>query len=565
VSETPTPTAGSPDWRRFGRSTVVPLLLLILLLVVLGHMHIDLITGYTAPRIVCDEDGGFVFYDGGGSTRDSVFFFRRLSEDESSATFGKGSYVRGVLAGVALKGDSLVTLYGDRSEKTKDSEWFYSLSKRSTLERSWSGHFRDPDLHLDFPRHVAALGSQVFLFGSDAKGHLRAARIDAGEKTVIPAEGPLIDGAFVEGVDRDSEERVPPPLAFATATDGEDLLVFWRVATEERSSGVPPGELRWARFNGRRFGPMKKFQVDLAAFALGPGLDGVNRVYGVKYGVRDSSILVYEQTQDDFRVAKPLTYEREGLGRAGVVALGVGRTPHRVFLFAQVGAAIRYVQDKGEGFGDWKDLARRPAEQMAVVYGWMATLLLISLLLIVQGVRAFGRRGDRFTSPLPPPATDMDELASIPERGLAFVIDLVLVLIVATLLAPLVPSFAGELPVEPRAQLTLLVWFTTFLLLYFIAFEAMFSRTPGKRFVGLEVQDVNGAPPSLAAAIYRNAFRIEILLPPLYVVPVLSLLVMLTSEHHQRPGDVIAYTTVRRSHTRGRAVVEEGRVQEPVQ
>ena len=42
----------TPDWSRFGRSTAVPILLLVGLLAILGHLHIDLAHGYTAPRVV---------------------------------------------------------------------------------------------------------------------------------------------------------------------------------------------------------------------------------------------------------------------------------------------------------------------------------------------------------------------------------------------------------------------------------------------------------------------------------------------------------------------------------
>ncbi|MGE0710341.1 MAG: RDD family protein [Planctomycetota bacterium] len=562
MSPDPASSQSPQDWRRFGRSTVVPLLLLVALLVLLGHMHIDLAAGFTAPRVVCDDQGGFVFYDG-GSTREPVFFMRRLIEDEAGAIFGKQEHVRGVLAGAALLPDSLVTLYSGK----KDGDWFYSLSKRATLERVWSGHFRDPDLHLPFPRHVAALSSNVFVFGSDEDGNLRAARIDPAEKMVKPLEPPLRDGAFYEGVKRDADERVRPPLAFSSAVHEGELYVMWRVPAEVRTSGLPRGEVRWARFDGAGFGRFYKLQTDLAAFSLVEGLDGTLRLYGVPYAARDSKVLCFERRGDEFRDAKPLAYEREGLtGGAGVNALAAGRSSKRVLLFAQVGTIIRYVMDTGHGFGEWKDLARRPAEQVAVVYGWFAALLAISLLLIAQGMRALGRRGARLltTPPQQPDPGQLDELASIPERVLAFLIDLTLVVVLSSFLTPLLPSFAdGQVPTEPMAQLTLLAWFAALLLLYFIVCEGLFARTLGKRLVGIEVQDITGASPGWAAALYRNAFRIELLLPPLYVVPVLSLLVMLTSNHRQRPGDLVAFTTVRRTHTKGRQVVAA--LQEPAQ
>ena len=97
----------------------------------------------------------------------------------------------------------------------------------------------------------------------------------------------------------------------------------------------------------------------------------------------------------------------------------------------------------------------------------------------------------------------------------------------------------------------MLAWVTVLLLTYLIVFEALFARTPGKRVLGLEVQDVDGTRPELPAVIYRNLFRVELLVPPPYIVALLSLLVMLASRHHQRPGDLVACTTVRRKR-RGR-------------
>ena len=46
--------------------------------------------------------------------------------------------------------------------------------------------------------------------------------------------------------------------------------------------------------------------------------------------------------------------------------------------------------------------------------------------------------------------------------------------------------------------------------------------------------------------IYRNVFRIELLVPLPYLVPLLSLLVMISTPHNQRPGDLLARTVVRR-------------------
>ena len=97
-----------------------------------------------------------------------------------------------------------------------------------------------------------------------------------------------------------------------------------------------------------------------------------------------------------------------------------------------------------------------------------------------------------------------------------------------------------------RSGLALAAGFVVLLLGYFVLFEALFAATPGKRLLGLEVQDLSGGRPPVTALVYRNLFRIEVLIPPAYLTTAVSLLVMLTNEHKQRPGDMVAHTTVRR-------------------
>lgn len=549
---------GAPDWRRFGRGTVVPILLLVALLVLLGRMHIDLATGYTAPRLVLDENGGFLFYDGG--SRDAGFFLRRVRDQ--SKKFGKRRWVKkGTVAAAALTDDQLVTLYSGR----KDEDWFYSVSQRKTLVRTWNGGFSDHELQISSPRHVASLGSAVYAFGTDTKGSLRVAKLNkAGVLTPTPPKKPaeLEEAAFVKDKQGVKEEApVEPPHLFASASDGKQLFLFWRVAKEKRSSGVPPGEVRWATFDGQAFGKMRALPQDLATVAVGYSR-GQLRVYGIPHGVRDDKIRVYTPEGEGFSETETLTYKREGLtGGAGVVALATGTSHGREFLFAQIGATIRYRIHENERWSEWKDLARRPAEQTAVVYGWFLSLLFLSGLLIYNGFMAWRHRGPGSRPPpvvLPPLAAEATgdpaasgeaALATIPERALAFLLDFGLVLAAASFLSFLAPDLVAPeaLEAEPRARLVLLTFFMLFLLGYFIVFEALFARTPGKRLMGLEVQMVDGGRPSLPATIYRNLFRIELMLPPPWIVPMLCLLIMVGSPLHQRPGDLVARTTVRRT------------------
>src|SRR5687768_15840492 len=99
------PTQSRPnDWTRFGRGTVIPILLLVGLLIVLGRVHIDLATGYTAPRVVADGKDVLVFFDEGG--RDPAFYYRK-SED-AGRTWTKPTRVPGILSGATLDRDALV-------------------------------------------------------------------------------------------------------------------------------------------------------------------------------------------------------------------------------------------------------------------------------------------------------------------------------------------------------------------------------------------------------------------------------------------------------------------------
>ena len=77
-----------------------------------------------------------------------------------------------------------------------------------------------------------------------------------------------------------------------------------------------------------------------------------------------------------------------------------------------------------------------------------------------------------------------------------------------------------------------------------LLYKALWGCTIGKRFLGLEVRDVDGGPVRPLAALYRNLFRVELLLPNPGIVPMLSLAVLVFSRRNQRPGDLLADTVV---------------------
>lgn len=569
----PEPVATTPDpqWRRFRRGTVVPILLLVGLLVLLGQMHIDLATGYTAPQIVGDASGGFVFYHGGNEG----FFFADTGDGKK---FGKKTWVNGILASATLTDDRLVALYTDKEKK----EYFYSVYMRKTLERVWSGEISDPDLELTHPLHLAPLNDQVFVFATDKSGALRAARFnDEWALTPLGADAPetpsLAGAAILEtqdDKDKKTEDSVEPPLFMTSVTVDGVLNVFWRVEREEGPG--TKGEVRWTTFDGKGFGKLGKFPNDLAAMAAGidplapPGTQ--LRLYGVPVRAKDSTIRVFHPEAGNFKETDPITYTREGLtGAAGVTHLATGIAAGKEFLLAQIGGVIRYTVRENGAWRPWQDLARRPTEQTAMIYGWFASLLLLSGLLIFQGAAKLSRR--RLWRPQPVATVALDgmpassltlapsetstgiseaigigsDAATMSERGLAFTVDTMIVLAGLRALAFLMPELLERAASEPSSRTVLIAWAVILLVAYLTLFEVLFASTPGKRLMGLEVQDVDGGRPSTSALIYRNVFRVEILVPPPYLVPLLSCLIMLSTPLRQRPGDLLARTTVRRA------------------
>ena len=113
---------------------------------------------------------------------------------------------------------------------------------------------------------------------------------------------------------------------------------------------------------------------------------------------------------------------------------------------------------------------------------------------------------------------------------------------VALGLSAWIPGLEARIQAAPLAYAA---FFTLGALAYFTACEVAFARTPGKAWVGLEVQDIAGGRAPWSAVLYRNLFRIELLLPPPNVLGALALLILVFSRHRQRPGDWVACTAVR--------------------
>ena len=99
-------------------------------------------------------------------------------------------------------------------------------------------------------------------------------------------------------------------------------------------------------------------------------------------------------------------------------------------------------------------------------------------------------------------------------------------------------------PVLPGAAWFIFVLTPTaaIFLLYHTALEVgMRGRTPGKRLAGIRIVARNGASPSIAALMTRNAFRIVDSFPLVYGV---GLVVAMTTREHVRIGDIAAGTVL---------------------
>lgn len=552
----------TPPWRRLGRGTVVPILLLLGLLFVLGQLHVDLAQGYTAPRVVADERGGYAFWDEGGS--EPTFCLRHT---EDGQTWTRKRRVPGILAGVALGPEQVFALHAGGEEP---GSWFCRVSSRKELEPLWTRTFSEPELGLHHPRHMARVGEQVHVFGTDRGGALRAVRVAKGQQ-LLPVAAQLPAAAVAplsSDVAPPAPDKVPPPVAFASAEEDESSTVLaWRVLVDPAQGRQGKGELRWARFDGSAFGPIGRAPEDLAAFALVKttgfgGPDARVLLLGVPPGDSEPRVKVWALGPDGFEPrSEVLDYPREGFGQAGLASISLAELRGRLIVLAQIGGAIRWrVRDEQGRWGPWEDFARLPAEQRAVVYGWFGSVLLLCGALVWHGGRMWRdrrRRGLAARAGAAAPAVQAEPVhASLLERGLAFGVDLLLLTGLASLLlGPLGPLLGAEEleRSDARRQLSLAVLALAGGLGWLAAWEGLARRTPGKWLIGLEVADQDGGRPATWALVLRNLFRIELLLPPQWLAGLVTLTVMLVTPRHQRPGDLVARTVVVRSGGRAPA------------
>jgi uncharacterized RDD family membrane protein YckC len=86
---------------------------------------------------------------------------------------------------------------------------------------------------------------------------------------------------------------------------------------------------------------------------------------------------------------------------------------------------------------------------------------------------------------------------------------------------------------------------------YFLVFESVWSRTPGKLVCGLTVQRLDGKPPGWREGAIRTAFRLFEVNPVLLGALPAGLAVM-CSPRRQRLGDIVAKTVVAKAHAPSR-------------
>lgn len=138
-------------------------------------------------------------------------------------------------------------------------------------------------------------------------------------------------------------------------------------------------------------------------------------------------------------------------------------------------------------------------------------------------------------------------IAGPARRAIAYGVDLIvcyggLLLIGIVLAVVLVGSLAGgqEGLANVGLGLFLLLLFCA-QWVYFVAFEALTGRTPGKKLMGLRVVTAEGRPIGFTHAALRNLLRVADFLPTAYLVGGAFLFL---SRRFQRVGDLVAGTLV---------------------
>lgn len=142
------------------------------------------------------------------------------------------------------------------------------------------------------------------------------------------------------------------------------------------------------------------------------------------------------------------------------------------------------------------------------------------------------------------------ELADVGSRGLALLLDMLIIGLIAV--AEIVVTggvLLGLGMLNARLFTGVGAWIAGGLIValfltfwgYFVLTEGLRGRTPGKRTMGLRVMRDDGAQATMLDSVVRNLIRLVDLLPGYYAVGLVSALV---SSRHKRLGDMAAGTVV---------------------
>ena len=153
---------------------------------------------------------------------------------------------------------------------------------------------------------------------------------------------------------------------------------------------------------------------------------------------------------------------------------------------------------------------------------------------------------DRISVATPEGVTLEATLAGVGSRLAAGIIDQLLRLaVVLALMATMAALGASGVFGDDAGGLAIAVLIVVLFLVQF-AYDVLFEtlaggRTPGKRWTGLRVVKVGGAPVGFLASVIRNLLRIVDALPTFYLV---GMLAVLFTRNNQRLGDLAAGTIV---------------------
>lgn len=169
---------------------------------------------------------------------------------------------------------------------------------------------------------------------------------------------------------------------------------------------------------------------------------------------------------------------------------------------------------------------------------------------------------DQLVNTLPEDKTQEEsfvfKLASLNDRFAAFMFDLIILGYVIWIWSgALTLFFKGEIHPIPHFQGFQLTLFLStslsFIFLYHLLFEGIFSATPGKLLVGIRVLQSEGRAASLFSIILRNLLRfVDLLGFPIFLVALIE-----GTRNRQRLGDIVSQTIVVRP--KSDEVIEEER------